>query len=351
MIDWVTGALDLPDGLMRRGGLPCDKTVRITSEGDVVYEKAEWLAVEGSYSDAIRARVFGEAIWVSGSPAKFFQGHNCFGSDDLRGLVVAMYERVLQVTGFPLTQQERTALYWGLVRLTRVDCTAMLEYGTPENAAAVLREIEQHGTLRHRGRGHRDRGTVYFGYRSRRSNVKFYLKGEELAAGPKHALPEEWAEEDRRQVTAYAAAALRCEAMLRGPELNKRGLAHAALWKGADAMTAVNEALEGLQVPSNTVLGEQAVVDLPRRLRATYVLWSRAEDVEQLLSQSTFYRHRRDLLCSVGVDIRIPPAGVEPCPVEVAPLREVLTAKLLGIPEWAYGTPLYFEPKRLEAVS
>jgi hypothetical protein len=50
------------------------------------------------------------------------------------------------------------------------------------------------------------------------------------------------------------------------------------------------------------------------------------------------------LLDAVGIDIgtRSPNAR----PDNVIPLRRVIEAVPVGIPEWAIGTPLYVEPRR-----
>ncbi|RWT74335.1 phage/plasmid replication protein, II/X family, partial [Citrobacter freundii] len=63
-------------------------------------------------------------------------------------------------------------------------------------------------------------------------------------------------------------------------------------------------------------------------------------DLKSMLAHKTFYRYRNKLL-PFGVDI----ATVLPREKSnVVPLVRVLEAIPMGIPDWAYGTPLYHQP-------
>jgi II/X family phage/plasmid replication protein len=79
---------------------------------------------------------------------------------------------------------------------------------------------------------------------------------------------------------------------------------------------------------------------LPPRLRSVNQLWRDGHDLRELFPTRTFYRHRKALLAH-GVDIALKqPRDVS----NVVPLVVTLVGREVGVPDWARGTPLYFEP-------
>jgi II/X family phage/plasmid replication protein len=65
--------------------------------------------------------------------------------------------------------------------------------------------------------------------------------------------------------------------------------------------------------------------------------------MRQVLPLRTFYRYRKELLRH-GIDINVRQPSK---PDNVVSLVRVLQPQAIAqVPEWAQGTPLYFEPKR-----
>lgn len=93
---------------------------------------------------------------------------------------------------------------------------------------------------------------------------------------------------------------------------------------------------------SDQKLTNNSIVDLPDCVRGTYHLWSDGHDCRQILSDRTFYRHRSKLR-KHGIDISIPKSDVT---TNVVPLIRVFEAVPVGVPDWAVGTNLYFEPRK-----
>jgi II/X family phage/plasmid replication protein len=90
-------------------------------------------------------------------------------------------------------------------------------------------------------------------------------------------------------------------------------------------------------------LNTEVLKSLRPALRIAYQSWEAGNDLRQTLSRPTFYRYRKALL-PYGVDI----ATILPKEVSnVVPLYRVLEAKPAPIPDWAYGTKLYFEPRKI----
>src|SRR5574337_267432 len=116
-------------------------------------------SIEGSYSKVIQVRSQRTAtglpgVWISGNPAKWFQGHNIFGSSNIRGLVREMLERVCASVGITPTDQDRYQWQHGIIDMHRVDLTRswLLSGGLPQVRSAI-RSLDSTAHLAHRGRG------------------------------------------------------------------------------------------------------------------------------------------------------------------------------------------------------
>lgn len=278
---------------------------------------------------------------VSGSPLKFLQGHNLFGSSDLRGLVCAVGERVAEALDIPLDDRVRGWWDAGLVRLTRVDCTEMLEFPTRADCRAVARHAASWARGRHSpAKAYGE--TVYFGIGSRYHVTKMYVKADELECRRKgHALAihGEWGQ----RLAEWAENKLRLELMLRARELDREGLGTSGAWSGATCLRQLREKLGGIQMGRLTELPSAMLSHLPGRLVSAYRAWEHGDDLRALYSHNTYYRYRRQLL-EHGIDISIRRPVAPKAPSVLEPLSALLDRHLAGVPEWAPGTPLHFEP-------
>jgi II/X family phage/plasmid replication protein len=93
---------------------------------------------------------------------------------------------------------------------------------------------------------------------------------------------------------------------------------------------------------------------LPPRLRGPVQLWYAGHDLKTLYPRATWYRYRSEILKATSLDIALSSPHKAEEVTNVVRLVTVLEAKPTVIPDWAYGTPLYFEPlprgKHLKAV-
>ena len=78
--------------------------------------------------------------------------------------------------------------------------------------------------------------------------------------------------------------------------------------------------------------------------RSAYLALLAGNDLRTIMPTRSFYRLRAKLLPH-GVDV----ATLQPSEdrSNVVPLVRVLEAVPAGIPEWAIGTPLFWEPRRV----
>ena len=61
--------------------------------------------VEGSHDSNITIRSHTDStIEISGNPAKFLQGHNIFGTNDLKYLVAKLFDRLCMIDELELNQ-------------------------------------------------------------------------------------------------------------------------------------------------------------------------------------------------------------------------------------------------------
>src|SRR5690606_40421033 len=78
--------------------------MRVTPDGERVWETLTAKTVEGSYSDRITIKTHEVdhdgnpcALYVSGNPVKWFQGHNVFGHNCPHELTVGLLNRLCEL--------------------------------------------------------------------------------------------------------------------------------------------------------------------------------------------------------------------------------------------------------------
>lgn len=338
MIDWVSAILPC----YHAGKIADGVVLNVKSTGEVAWQVEKRLSVPGSHDATISVRSKGTSrIELQGNPAKWLQGHNLFGCDDLLALVLATMERLTTILRLSPMEEDVDAWRSGKYELSRVDCTGMWELPRRADVRAWLRAAEMQSKSRH-GRPVTNGGTLYFGKRSRRWSLKFYAKGDELEAREKgHRLAETIP--DRDKLVRWADNKLRGELTLRGMQLHKLELHTASRWTSELPLKLLLEHIETLQMAEQFSLSPALIEGLPARLIAVYKLWADGEDLRAIYPRASFYRYRRELL-KHGIDVNVrQPAKAQ----NVIPLIRVLRPEAIAqVPDWAIGTSLYFEPRK-----
>lgn len=345
MIDWVSFRI------------PCTHPKEIV--GDVVtctdgaMTKVNWhmfkrLPVRGSFESSIQVRTFGShldgtksMLEIDGNPLKWLQGHNVFGTDDLHGLILGLMDQLIEPLGLTPTNFERTQWQAGVIELTRVDCTGMYALESRGQVRAWIRAAEYTSKTRH-GRPSSKGGTLYWGKNSRRWALKAYSKGDELEAGKKqHGLSYDLPH--RGQLLQFADNKLRMELVLRAMELKEMGLSLVTNWEYHTPTQLLQERIGRIEMSEQLVLPPATLEALPGRLVGAYHLWKEGHDLRAMYPRRTFYNYRSALL-KHGIDINIRQPYEDRS--NVVPLVRILEARPVGVPEWAHGTPLYYEPRK-----
>lgn len=343
MIDWVDFTFPLRHELGEGTPFYAGEVMASKPDGGLDWLIYKRLEMEGSHSARIQARAASTmadgrtAIRVSGNLVKWFQGHNIFGTDDLRGLVHAGIHRVLDLAGITPTAEEAAAWSAGDVDLLRVDVTDSYDFGSRERVLNAVRSLDSTAHLKMRGRGQYNGHSLLYGKGSRNWSLTLYAKGPEL---DKHRLPATLAD---TPLKSHADGLLRAEVRMLSMHLKRLGLHTLEGWGDNTASEVHHRHLAQLEI-SDTFMIDPATLDgLPPRLHAAYQLWKDGHDLRAMFPRPTFYRYRAQLLPH-GVDISIKQDRAPES--NVVPLRVTLVGKPASVPDWAIGTPLYFEPRQ-----
>jgi hypothetical protein len=309
--DWVTGVLT-PGPLWPAGQRLYDtgRVFVVRPDGEVERQHANAVHVEGSHDGRLRVwSPDGATLWLSGNPAKFFQGHNLFGSVDHAGLFLRGGIAVREAEGLFPSAGTAESLFEP-PRWTRLDLTRSYRFADDGQARAWLRVVASTARSRHGAAVARE-GTVYWGKTSTRWAFKVYLKSDELDTRVKgHKLSGLFAAGDRRQLREWAAGVVRFELTLRSPELRKLGLERAGTM---DALAVWSDYWRRIVTNRNVDVAEGEEMDMVDDVALTPALagylmrWRFGEDLRRRLPHNTYYRTRRALLDAVGVDIASPP--------------------------------------------
>ena len=180
MIDWVSAVLPCSHSpeLLQDGVTAC-----INADGSERWHSFNPKMVEGTYSDKILIKSMSpNFIYVSGNPAKWLQGHNIFGTDDLLLLMKRFFYSLCQIEGLGLdpTFQDYKDIYEGNYMLKRIDINATWFLKDRFEVMSWIRSAGDKTVLARRGRGVFAGDTLYYGKNSRRWSLKMYSKGHEI---------------------------------------------------------------------------------------------------------------------------------------------------------------------------
>jgi len=343
MIDWVDFVAPLVHEEGQGSPFYAGEVMSTTPAGELDWGIFKRMQMVGSHSSIVQIRSARmadgrQAVRVSGNLVKWFQGHNIFGTNDLRGLVLEALSKIVEIGNISATLADLESWAAGDIELLRVDCTESADFGNEKRVLNALRSLDQSANLKFRGRGQFNGHSLLFGKGSRNWSLTLYSKGTELR---KHKLPQTLLE---TPLQSFADGLLRMEFRLLSMHLKKLGLSKLWAWCENTASSVHQIMLQNLQISDATMLDSDIIESLPTRYKSVYQLWKDGHDLRTIYPRPTFYRHRRSLL-AYGVDIAIKQDRHEVEGSNVVPIRVVLVGKPVTVPEWAYDTPLYFQPK------
>lgn len=340
MIDWFRGEIPF-----NHVPIPTGRVLSIDLDGTVEWEAVKSIQTRGSYESSIRIKSSGgdgkgnaSTLLIDGNICKFLQGHNIFGSLDINYLVYHAFQKIVFENSEHLSSSQleikRTLkkIVKGDYLVKMLDINFLFELNNDQSVESWLHAAEMNARTRS-GRSCRDKGTVYVQKTSRRWAFKFYNKYRECITtkSKKHKLNYQL---EGLGLEGFIIGKLRAELRLMSLELKELKLTHGHHFTKEKLISLFNEYMGRINMKNQATLLDEQLLKLPRVLQSTYQLWRQGVSLKDLLSEPTFYRHRKQLL-EHGVDITFPPPSFDK-PNNVIPLMQVIEAKPVGIPAWAY---------------
>lgn len=328
MIDWVSAVIPCQNA----GNLAGGRILCVDVDGEVQWETNRRVSVEGSYSSKFQVKSDGDThLWISGNPSKFLQGHNLFGSNNLRQLVTLLMIELTDRLNLKPSSEDFYAWHEGRYDLKSVDIAECYRLNSTKDVDNWIRSAAPLVRGKHQGVSAYGGETIYVGQKSRRIALKIYNKARELQKHKPHKdIP------CIGRLFEYAEGLLRVEVRILSQELKRRGLNRASAWTPEICNQIHLERIGRLEMPKKLRLTATEISELPPRLVAVVKLWEGGSDLRSVYPRATFYRYRGELK-KYGIDISAPPKTE----TNVIPLVTYLTAKHQAeIPDWAAGTEL-----------
>lgn len=258
---------------------------------------------KGSHGTSLQIRSHGGRVSVSGNPGRFGRADNLFGLDLDSCIEICNTELArLDLPGFtkglemrPSNEEIERGLpsKWTGATFSRIDITRGFETGSEFAARLVMRAYQRKNFARMTR-------SVWGGdtaiWKTQRRTVKAYLKGPEMKA---HGKSGDWCD------YATSRGIVRHEVELRAKLLSETRLRYWGNCTMGNLIQLHVKETEGLQ-EIETHDDPIAVESLQGRVRLTYAAWLKGENVKQLLTRATFYRHRGELLRTASIDIAEP---------------------------------------------
>ena len=103
MIDWITAIIPCHHDEKIYGGT----IAAVNLDGEIEWRVEKKKQVRGSYESNLNIKsIDNKHILLDGNPAKWLQGHNIFGSNNLIGLVQAVMHKLIATLGLAPTEYD-----------------------------------------------------------------------------------------------------------------------------------------------------------------------------------------------------------------------------------------------------
>lgn len=330
MIDWSLVKFPLHHAPIYSGHV-----VSISSDGVEEWRTPKRMLATGSYDKQLSVKSVGgdgqgmaTHLWLNGNPAKFLQGHNVFGSNDLTALLYDVFLLITAQFGLQPTKEELSLIKTGDYELTMFDVNFSFDLPSRSDVLAFIRAMEFKAKTRH-GRPTMKGGTLYFGKTSEYWAIKLYCKAEEIQTKT-GKLPLEL---QGKGIENWAENKLRIELRLHSKELKRLNITKVNQLNTQALKQLFNDYLQRIDMTQQIKITDETLSQMPAKLRSTYTLWQEGHDLRNLISRTTYHRHRKELK-QYGINIDLRPESTQKS--NVVPLVRILEAKPAEIPDWAF---------------
>jgi II/X family phage/plasmid replication protein len=333
-IDWFSGFIPCTNNPSLINTL---MVILDSKTGEVDKQFIKNSSVEGSFSSKVLIKsIDPETLYISYNPTKFLQGHNIVGTHNIFNLLINTIPHLNKIDGIDFNDFDIAKIKKGLFKITRLDITGMFDVlGSNLAVNEFIRAIQYQARTRG-GKAVYSGNTAYFGKNSTYWSLKFYNKNEELKKHPSDILISD-------DVNKWLYGKLRVELTLRGKQLerhDKNGILcnSGQAWIDDKEELLINklynEYLGKVEIGENNMnhIDEETLSKLKPSLLMIYQSWLAGNDVALQFPRTTFYRYRRDIKASIGVDITEPRHQVKDVKSNIVPMIRILEAKPADIP-------------------
>jgi II/X family phage/plasmid replication protein len=330
MIDWSLVAFPLVHDPIYAG-----EVISVNPDGTEDWRSPRRTQATGSFEKTIGIKSIGgngrgqaTDLWMNGNPAKFLQGHNVFGSDDLVSLLFDVFCKLIEQFDLKPSEEEIERIRTGDYPIGMVDINYSFLLPSRADVLAFIRALEFKAKTRH-GKPSTKGGTLYFGKTSEYWAIKFYCKAEEIQT-TRGKLPLEI---QNKGIEEWVDNILRIELRLLSKQLKRLNINKVKDLNPTIVKQLFNEYLRKIDMTEQIKLTDEIMINMPNKLRSTYTLWSEGHDLRGLISRPTYYRHRKDLK-AFGINIDLRPESIKKS--NVVPLVRILEAQPIDVPAWAF---------------
>lgn len=296
MVDWLT----IQTPRIAEFDLPVGQLVKIEPTGEML-TLCDLGHKVPSFDTSCRVRPVGAMIEISGNPSKWLQGHNLFGSDDVKRTTIKFMTEIEQKLGkriFP----ENPLVY---AQLHEIHLAQMVDLESEKNKSDFLMQLGNVAKTRHKKQFQYSGQTVYFGKGiekgSKNSRLYFwriYDKYKEIQAHKQKYLLDNW--EIRNHV--------RAEVVLKRMWLMANNMEYVKTWNPSLVEKIYMEMLGKINVAEGNLM--ETLIPPPGMTtddKKIWYPWVAGEDIRVLFPRRTFYNHRKRLMERYNVDINLPP--------------------------------------------
>lgn len=319
-----------------------------TKKGEVTNRKYYAVPVKRNNTCIQVVSIDKDHIRIIGNPAKFIQGQNVFGTDNLNTLTSKVARLIAKELGVTPTRENKQSWRKGDFDVHRIDITNNFEF---PSQASVCEWMDKAFMVVQSGKQaiNADRSsssahveTIYVGKNSFFISLKFYNKYREMVAKSDKTSKFGQPSPMILQLLDEAKPLLRCEIRLHKRYLNRYGLTRASSLTPEVIREHFFIKLDRTSLGISEILPVQAIEELTKNERLAYECWVRGGEVQKLVSKSTFERLRNRVLeLESGLDIRYP--FVEQ--VRGKPLKSYLDpSRIPALPAFLIDTSWYYDP-------
>lgn len=331
MIDYLTCTIEVDFPTPLFGG----EVISLRADGEIEYHLLKHVSMQGSHASSVQVRCIDcQNLEIRGNLAKFLQGHNLYGGNNVR-VLLEDFLRVLFATHLQAFNPPTKSAV-DMAKISRVDITEMFQLDTSADCALWLKTAAQSATIAYRGRStsSADGNTLTWGYRKgkrvSRWALVIYNKGPEVRA---HPLPPAMMQDT--EVLEWVCRCVRVELRITGEELKRLGKRRLQNWDRPGTAEALWKEHVGRVRLMDSPVKVDDVIGVKPRVRDAFSAWSLGVDPAAGRSLATYKRLRSEVRTAYGVDIAVPVPPPGSAVLTPLPLKRILSLRLVGRPDWA----------------